>query len=315
MSEPVTNVEIEDVLSSIRRLVSDGERPSAAPKPLADEPTASDVTDRLVLTPALRIDDPIEEDVVEPPREASSDLETAAADLSFALADGFLEIPPATSEPDVEAESVYSPTEREDLEATIAELEAAVTAQPDEWEPDGSEVEYKPNWNRTLFEAVEEAVGETSVPEIEATLTAALAKSSAASAQQDNAQTADEPPVEAVAFQTEASAQIPEIAEEAVKNNVGDPPHEDARVAFRHLHRDNVVPQEDLVGGAAPIGAEDGTIGDGLTETIDEDALRELVLQIVRQELNGKLGERITRNVRKLVRREIMRVLNAQDLD
>ncbi|TDK49659.1 hypothetical protein E1832_08685 [Antarcticimicrobium luteum] len=48
---------------------------------------------------------------------------------------------------------------------------------------------------------------------------------------------------------------------------------------------------------------------------IDEDSLRELVAEIVRQELQGALGERITRNVRKLVRREIHRALAAQDLD
>lgn len=50
-------------------------------------------------------------------------------------------------------------------------------------------------------------------------------------------------------------------------------------------------------------------------EIIDEEALRELISDIVRQELQGALGERITRNVRKLVRREIHRALAAQDLE
>ncbi len=48
MSESVTNVEVEDVLSSIRRLVSDDKRPSVA---VISEPS----NDRLVLTPALRV--------------------------------------------------------------------------------------------------------------------------------------------------------------------------------------------------------------------------------------------------------------------
>jgi cell pole-organizing protein PopZ len=48
---------------------------------------------------------------------------------------------------------------------------------------------------------------------------------------------------------------------------------------------------------------------------IDEAALRDLVSEIVRQELQGALGERITRNVRKLVRREIQRALLAHRLD
>ncbi len=47
---------------------------------------------------------------------------------------------------------------------------------------------------------------------------------------------------------------------------------------------------------------------------IDEETLRDLVSEIVRQELQGALGERITRNVRKLVRREIQRALTAHDL-
>ena len=46
-----------------------------------------------------------------------------------------------------------------------------------------------------------------------------------------------------------------------------------------------------------------------------EDALRELVSDIVRQELEGSLGERITHNVRKLVRRELQRALAAEELE
>lgn len=48
---------------------------------------------------------------------------------------------------------------------------------------------------------------------------------------------------------------------------------------------------------------------------IDEETLRLMVVDIVRQELQGALGERITRNVRKLVRREIHRMLISQDHD
>lgn len=48
---------------------------------------------------------------------------------------------------------------------------------------------------------------------------------------------------------------------------------------------------------------------------IDEEMLRDLVGEIVRQELQGALGERITRNVRKLVRREIHRMLISQELE
>ncbi len=48
---------------------------------------------------------------------------------------------------------------------------------------------------------------------------------------------------------------------------------------------------------------------------LDEETLRELVSDIVRKELSGELGERITRNVRKLVRREIHRALLTREFD
>jgi len=51
---------------------------------------------------------------------------------------------------------------------------------------------------------------------------------------------------------------------------------------------------------------------DGL---IDEAVLRDMVAQLVREELRGSLGERITQNVRKLVRREIQRALTGQDFE
>ena len=43
--------------------------------------------------------------------------------------------------------------------------------------------------------------------------------------------------------------------------------------------------------------------------TIDEHVLRKMVRDLIREELQGGLGERITRNVRKLVRAEIARAL------
>ena len=48
---------------------------------------------------------------------------------------------------------------------------------------------------------------------------------------------------------------------------------------------------------------------------MDEAELHALVREIVRHELQGSLGERITRNVRKLVRAEVNRALAARALD
>lgn len=79
--------------------------------------------------------------------------------------------------------------------------------------------------------------------------------------------------------------------------------------------------------GFGDLGEETGTEADGNDAddrdgfnlyseetTIDEEALRELVSELVRQELQGVLGERITRNVRRLVRREIERALALREL-
>ncbi|HHN72645.1 MAG TPA: hypothetical protein ENK13_01020, partial [Thermopetrobacter sp.] len=68
-------------------------------------------------------------------------------------------------------------------------------------------------------------------------------------------------------------------------------------------------------GAAEDSAAEDAAVPFEDETVLDEDSLRELVAEIVRQELQGALGERITRNVRKLVRREIHRALAALDLD
>lgn len=54
MTDRMSNIEIEDVLSSIRKLVSDDLRPGAAPVSTVTAPLRPQVP-RLVLTPALRV--------------------------------------------------------------------------------------------------------------------------------------------------------------------------------------------------------------------------------------------------------------------
>ncbi|MBE0554489.1 MAG: hypothetical protein IH625_12435, partial [Rhodobacteraceae bacterium] len=49
-------------------------------------------------------------------------------------------------------------------------------------------------------------------------------------------------------------------------------------------------------------------------DAIDDAALRDLVRELIVEELQGPLGERITRNIRKLVRAEIARALAAEQL-
>lgn len=71
---------------------------------------------------------------------------------------------------------------------------------------------------------------------------------------------------------------------------------------------------------AAGLPAQAGELlSDGLVEArprtvaapiLDEEALRQVINDIVREELQGELGERISRNMRRLIRREIAQMLD-----
>lgn len=65
---------------------------------------------------------------------------------------------------------------------------------------------------------------------------------------------------------------------------------------------------------ASGTGSDAATGPDADSTLIDEAALTDLVAKIVRQELQGELGERITRNIRKLVRAEVARELQMRNL-
>ena len=91
----------------------------------------------------------------------------------------------------------------------------------------------------------------------------------------------------------------------------------------------NTAPEGDpmpaaAIAGAAAMAAEAADEGeeDGLDlfsqddeAVIDMEMLRDLISDVIREELQGPLGERITRNVRKLVRQEIARALEAQKFE
>jgi len=165
MSEPMSNVEIEDVLSSIRRLVSYNStrsRPGAAPD-LEEEGHNGAPTDALVLTPALRVgtegDDEPEaaessECAAEPDETGATALETTTEDPApepspddtAAPADPLWEVEAfdfrtgdAGEEEPEEAGGDTDTPEEDALGSRVAGLEAAFGTR-DEYEPDGSEV-------------------------------------------------------------------------------------------------------------------------------------------------------------------------------
>jgi hypothetical protein len=180
----------------------------------------------------------------------------------------------------VEAEVTPPHTpDRSELVATIAELEAAVSNEVEEFEPDGSE-------------DVADFMGET------------IAWPGAVARNFDDAQDAEE-------------AAAPEFNPDLEAD--------DTPIAFEHRTTEaeqtgEVEAKDEPEAGIADTQDEYGDDDlDGLLEaggvTLDEEALRALVSEVVREELTGPLGERITRNVRKLVRREIYRILSSQEFD
>jgi hypothetical protein len=81
-----------------------------------------------------------------------------------------------------------------------------------------------------------------------------------------------------------------------------------------------VAPPADLssrqdVFGSLPDDGLSGPQRHGFAPDIDEGLLRDLIREVLREELHGELGERITRNLRKLVRAEIARALTARNLN
>lgn len=228
MPDRVTNIEIEDVLSSIRRLVSSDERAPRAEVTVT--PQVESDEEKLVLTPAQRIDP---EDQLNSNTSRGSEEDLVTGD---------------------DENQIQAFRSGRRLEAHVAEVEAVVAQQDDEWEPDGASDEAYADNLISPFPWLQGAEPEADQVEI---------------------------------VQDEEGTSYPE--------------------GTLHLGE-----SRSTLKASADTDEFNWVFEDA---EIDETALRDLVSEIVRQELQGALGERITRNVRKLVRREIQRALLAHRLD
>ena len=338
MSDPMTNTEVEDVLASIRRLVSDDKRPEA-------HPVLQPPNDRLVLTPSLRVND---EDGEEAPNYGSEgaavDHETeqgtqpgnteAAFDPSTEMHDDdapsvdvpeaeFIELPEQAEDPQGDDEYAFMP--EPEIGGSNAEPEAP---SMDEAMAAG-EAQDAPEEDKVVEEDKPDDVLALQVPED-------WGQEAAADAERDEAG-ANEPIEEAADLSQPLTQSLSEkIA--ALETLVGkrtdqfepDDPGTDAyagteppAMAWEDADTDEApddAPADTVAAAAdeAPSQSEQEASAQLYPrdeDVLDEDALRELVSDIVREELQGALGERITRNVRKLVRREIHRALATQDLE
>ena len=285
MSNPVTNADIEDVLSSIRRLVSEDVRPQVAP------PVAQGMG-RLVLTPALRVME--NHGFQDDDGDAEPQTDHAGDDI-FQSAD---DLP----RPEwVDAEELrgveLDDTGRRNLEARIAELEAVISDTGGAWEQDGEEgsanaggaLESLP-WDGSLAEP-EQMIEEAPFQEVEDyTVSATITQFSVP----DEFAAAQAPGEISEVLEVEQDFEPDDYETDALTDDTPEFVAYDDNRATEEASEEVAVTQ-DVV--------------------LDEDMLRALVAEIVREELQGKLGERITRNVRKLVRREILRALASQDME
>ena len=292
MTENVANVDIEDVLSSIRRLVSDESTPR---KVVSVDGTPAQPAPKLVLTPALRI---------------------------IPEAGGFPDQAPdagRTGSTGNEDKGTSSDVALSALESTIAALETAVGGQIGDWEPDGSE-------NEPILDPPP-AMFKKSISEREdgpeARAEAPVASDPATDAVKHSARRLnlsvprDEPVASPDAAGKSNAADPSPVAKpdraplivrpaEAVggtadfENAGGAPPL--AETTETAAEQDATVPVPETAASPAPTAEPDADIEEVL---LDEETLRTMIATVVRDELRGAFGEEITRNLRKLIRREI----------
>ncbi|WP_411974713.1 hypothetical protein [Sulfitobacter faviae] len=386
MSEPVTNAEVEDVLSSIRRLVSEDKRPlqtsnptpvskpeagnsaddtgaafksmrGALDEPTSDSVTSEDFTPHLSLRTAsggtARPDS--DEGVGEAPKAAPQPLsltqamQTEAEDSADEAERPFVSArhpatPPAEKAPAASSDRlVLTPALRvatsdgEDRPKAAAVDPAKVSPLDyDMLHDDPSDLhaeDYRTPASETADEARARAVSDAVAKATGASRSDKLAALETAigkisddwdpDAPGDNDYSGTEPP--AMEWKDDAELDAPEapIADTATveaetpapsRPQPTTPQLEEQVRRFadsgpRVADPAATAPEFDY---AAPA-QEAGSAGED--QFLDEEALRDMVTEIVRAELQGALGERITRNVRKLVRREIHRALTAQDLE
>ena len=324
MSGPLSSNEIEDVVSSVRRLVSldAGQRPGS--------PGGS--FDRLVLTPSLRVvgDQPAISPLILTDRATDGDDLTDEAGIRAAFdGPGGPEADEAPMAVDVGGDgdaggdgdigadweddlwSDPDPTLAElALSAEEAELVVPTDASSDPVDPeDNDALTWAGSEPDLTLDAIEPVVPLPAMPMPEAE--AAAAEATKAAKQRTSV------------FGRGKARAAPEV--QAADSGGGQTPNpvSDEPVTTRHAPADDGPPDHDPLGSgperAAPLRS---TMPQTLTDTegnpltvLDEAALHDIIRQLIREELKGALGERITHNVRKLVRAEINRTLTARSLD
>lgn len=370
MSERLSSVEIEDVLSSIRRLVSEDLRPgakaeaaaAAAPDAAPSAPPAAEPAgaDKLILTPALRIGPDAEAAATAPEAEvAMPSFQSVRQGRGASVVD---RVTRAMPEGDWEPVAEAAAAPRSDW---ATEAEAAVEAAGAAWsEAPVAPVEQPADpMIAPAVEAEEDAGNEAvaSAPEDWPASDVPEANWSDPGAQAPMEAEQPEDPgwseVEPMAIDRPAAERLEPVAlrdeEGGAMPDPLDPTEEEARVTgdapadlpdWARMEAEaqempdpgpsaasgpSAAPRQDAGWADAAEAEIRRELEDDATATVfarfddedhderhfDEEMLRDLVRDIIREELQGALGERITRNVRKLVRAEIARALAVRDFE
>ena len=279
MSDPMTNTEVEDVLSSIRRLVSDEKTPVQDAQPSGN---------RLVLTPSLRVMG----NAIDMGELSNEDV--AADDDTELNREDETATPKFNSEIEVTSDNVQANSENVIVEKELGTGEMGNSAVFSDPISLAEGIDPRPDGSADSAEQITVQVAQPAkdIGEKIANLEKLIARR------------ADQWEPDDVGTDPYAGTQAPAMA------------WEDTEEADDHdIQQD--APAYIEAAAAVADGAEEQNepLNTDDNDVLDEEALRELVSDIVRSELQGELGERITRNVRKLVRREIHRALTAQDLE
>ncbi len=305
MAEVKSSGEIEDILSSIRRLVSEDLRRA----PRAEIVSRLVVEDKLILTQALRVvpksKPPVAEAAVAPVGKVG---QTVAPSVAV--------VPPPKAAPD------QAPLPRLHLESAafkarvtpevVASLTQFVDQQALDWDSEtgdpAPDIESL-DWSSFTFarRPSQQTWRPQPVPQ-----PATLTPDSWAQPDPDEGAALGEAPM---------AEDVPDLHEQAIPDFALDSGPNSSRMAspetapewadeaeaevLADLNMAPHTPKAEVMPGPAQ---EDDNI-------FSEQVLRELVRDLIREQLQGDLGERITRNIRKLVKTEIARALDVRALD
>lgn len=265
MSDPVSNAEIEDVLSSIRQLISESKANSRTGTP--------DRAETLILTADFRVHDE------EPSQIATSETAKGSVTSATPAKDA---VPPASSmdvvdsaqntssETTSETDSVPVFSHRDYEQSTHAsepppEAKKTMDRTSDLWELDGGE--------------------ETAQSDV--------LSFHAARMHADKGSIVGENKTQEWGSKAEDAAPFVEV--DVTPSPDTTPADTDERPALVAASNVEIVGED--------------------TDIIDEEVVQEMVARLVREELQGEIGEKITQSIRRFVRQEIERAVTLKELE